>query len=272
MKTLKKHVIIYDDECPLCELYTGGFVKSGMLDECGRTPFRTLDPDMEKLIDRKRACNEIALVNKEEGFVLYGTESLFAIIGNSFPFLKSLFRCRPVIWLINKLYSFISYNRKVIIPGTEFETKSSCVPDYNLTYRWVYIIAGCFITAIVLNAYSAHLDSIVPLSMFSRELAICGGQIIFQGALISFLRRDRLLHYLGNMMTVSLMGALLLLPALILNSMMPVSIYVNLSWFGLVVGLMFIEHWRRVKILEIHWVASIGWMIYRLIVLWIIFN
>jgi predicted DCC family thiol-disulfide oxidoreductase YuxK len=272
MKTLKKHVIIYDDECPLCELYTGGFIKSGMLDKCGRTPFRTLDPKIEKLIDRKRACNEIALVNEEEGFVLYGTESLCAIIGNSFPFLKSLFRFRPFIWLVNKLYSFISYNRKVIIPGAEFEAKSSCVPDYNRTYRWAYIIVGCFITAIVLNGYSALLSSILPFSMFSRELAICGGQIIFQGALISLLRRDRLLHYLGNMISVSLMGALLLLPALLLNSMTPLNIYINLAWFGLVVGLMFLEHWRRVKILEIHWFASIGWMLYRLIVLWIIFN
>jgi predicted DCC family thiol-disulfide oxidoreductase YuxK len=272
MKTLKKHVIIYDDECPLCELYTGGFVKSGMLDECGRTPFRTLDPKIEKLIDRKRACNEIALVNKEEGLVLYGTESLFAIIGNSFPFLKILFRFRPFIWLVNKLYSFISYNRKVIIPGAEFEAKSSCVPDYNRTYRWAYIIVGCFITAIILNAYSALLNPILPFSMFSRELAICGGQIIFQGALISFISKDRLLHYLGNMMSVSLMGALLLLPALILNRVTPLNIFVNFAWFGLVVGLMFLEHWRRVKILEIHWLASVSWVLYRLIVLWIIFK
>ena len=68
------------------------------------------------------------------------------------------------------------------------------------------------------------------------------------------------------------MGALLLLPALMLNSMTPLNIYVNLTWFGLVVGLMFLEHWRRVKILEIHWFASISWVLYRLIVLWIIFN
>lgn len=272
MKTLDKHVIIYDDECPLCDLYTDGFVKTGMLNECGRTPFRTLDPEIDKLIDRKRACNEIALVNKEDGRVLYGTESLFAIIGNSFPFFTGLFRFPPFVWLIKKLYSFISYNRKVIIPGTEFEGKSSCVPEFHRTYRWVYIIAGCFMTAIVLNAYSTLIIPIVPASKFSRELAICGGQIIFQAAVLSLLRRDRILHYLGNMMTVSLGGALLLLPVLIVNSVNPVNIYFNLAWFGMVVGLMFLEHWRRVKILEIHWFASISWGLYRLIVLWIIFR
>lgn len=271
MKTLKKHVIIYDDECPLCDLYTGGFVKSGMLDPKGRTPFRSMGADIESMIDRKRACNEIALVNEENGRVLYGTESLCAIIGHSFPFLNGLFRFRPFVWLINKLYSFISYNRKIIIPGPVFEAKNSCVPDFNRTYRWTYIILGCLFTAIVLNEYSALFATVLPLSTLSRELAICGGQIIFQGVVVSLLRKDRALHYLGNMMSVSIMGALLLIPLLLINAFMPVSIFIGFAWFGVVVGLMFFEHWRRVKILEIHWLASASWVIYRLIVLWIIF-
>jgi predicted DCC family thiol-disulfide oxidoreductase YuxK len=271
MKTLKKHVIIYDDECPLCDLYTGGFVKSGMLDERGRTPFRSMDKRIESMIDRKRACNEIALVNEETGRVLYGTESLCAIISNSYPFLNGLFRFPPFVWLINKLYSFISYNRKVIIPGTSFETKDSCIPDYNKTYRWVYIILGCLFTSIVLNEYSRLFTSILPLSSFYRELAICGGQIFFQGAVIMFIRNDRVLHYLGNMMSVSIMGALLLMPVLSISTVVALNVYVSMVWFGLVVGLMFLEHWRRLKILEIHWFASVTWVLYRLIVLWIIF-
>lgn len=271
MKTLKKHVIIYDDECPLCDLYTGGFVKSGMLDANGRKPFRSMDVKIEHMIDRKRACNEIALVNEENGRVLYGTESLFAIISHSYPVLRGLFRFRPFVWLINKLYSFISYNRKVIIPGTMFEAKNSCVPEYNLRYRWAYIIIGCLATSIILNAYSALFNTILPVSTFSRELAICGGQIIFQGGVVSVLRKERVMHYFGNMMSVSLMGAFLLIPTLILNSIAVMNVYANLAWFGLVVAIMFLEHWRRVKILEIHWFASVSWVVYRLIVLWIIF-
>jgi predicted DCC family thiol-disulfide oxidoreductase YuxK len=271
MKTLKKHVIIYDDECPLCDLYTSGFVKSGMLDENGRKAFRGIDIRIENMIDRKRACNEIALVNEESGRVLYGTESLFAIISHSYPILRGLFRFRPFVWLINKLYSFISYNRKVIIPGTWFEAKNSCVPDYNLRYRWAYIIIGCFATSIILNAYSALFNTILPVSTFSRELAICGGQIIFQGGVVGVLRRERVIHYLGNMMSVSLMGAVLLIPMLLINSFVIMSVYANLAWFGLVVAIMFLEHWRRVKILGLHWLVSVSWVLYRLIVLWIVF-
>jgi predicted DCC family thiol-disulfide oxidoreductase YuxK len=271
MKTLRKHVIIYDDECPLCDLYTGGFVKSGMLDKTGRTPFSTIDKKIECLIDRKRACNEIALVNEADGVVLYGTESLMAIIAHSFPILKPLFRFPPFVWIINKLYSFISYNRKVIIPGTVFEKTNSCVPDYNPAHRWAYILMGCLVTAIVLNAYSKLLISFLPPSMFSRELAICGGQLVFQGIAVSLLKKVRVLHYLGNMMSVSLMGALLLLPPLIASRVTTLHPYVYLVWFGFVVSVMFIEHWRRVKILKIHWFASISWVLYRLIVLGIIF-
>jgi len=272
MKTLKKHVIIYDDECPLCDLYTGGFVKSGMLEEKGRTPFRSIDEGILDIIDRKKACNEIALINKETGRVLYGTESLFAIISHSFPLFKGLFRFAPFVWIVNKLYSFISYNRKVIIPGPLFEAKNSCVPDYNLTYRWAYVVAGCLATSIILNAYSALFNTILPISTFSRELAICGGQIVFQGSVISLLRKDRVVHYLGNMTSVSLMGALLLIPILIVNTIVELNVYVNLGAFAVVVGLMFLEHWRRVKILEIHWLASVSWVLYRLIVLGIIFS
>lgn len=271
MKTLKQHIIIYDDECPLCDLYTGGFVKSGMLDEEGRAPFRGVDEKILNMIDRKRACNEIALINKESGRVLYGTESLFAIISHSFPLLKRLFRFGPFVWFVNKLYSFVSYNRKVIIPGSLFESKNSCVPDYNLVYRWAYILFGCAVTSIVLNEYSILFSTLLHVSNFSRELAICGGQIVFQGAVISLIRKDRLVHYLGNMMSVSLMGALLLIPVLIVNSIVELNVMINLGAFGFVVGLMFIEHWRRVKILEIHWVVSVSWVLYRMIVLWIIF-
>jgi predicted DCC family thiol-disulfide oxidoreductase YuxK len=270
MKTLTKHVIIYDDECPLCDLYTGGFVKSGMLDECGRKPFSGLDPKIEQLIDRKRACNEIALVNKEDGRVLYGTQSLFEIIGHSFPIFKPLFRLRAFVHVTNILYSFISYNRKVIIPGKVFEAKTSCVPDYNYKYRWAFIIMGCLFTAAVLNVYSAFVGTLVPVGTISRELAICAGQIVFQAAVVGVLRKDRVLHYLGNMMSVSIMGALLLIPGVVVNKFIDVNGLVNLAWFGLVVGIMFLEHWRRVKILEIHWFASVSWVLYRLWVLWII--
>lgn len=94
MKTLKDHVIIYDDECPMCILYTRQFVKTGMLDKDGRVPFANVDA-LNVPVDKQRACNEIALVNTVNGEVTYGMQSLFKIIGHSFPMLNGLSQCSP---------------------------------------------------------------------------------------------------------------------------------------------------------------------------------
>jgi predicted DCC family thiol-disulfide oxidoreductase YuxK len=267
---MKHHTIIYDDECPMCDLYTKGFVQSGMLDQNGRVPFSKMNDELLNLIDRERSCNEIALVNLEKQEVVYGIDSLFAIISNRLPFLKSLFGFKPFRWTMKKLYSFISYNRKVIVPGKVFEGQSSCVPSFSTKYRWAYIIVAWLMTALVLTYYSSNLYPLIPASTMSREFLICGGQIIFQWAVVRLLNKDRVVHYLGNMMTVSFMGALLLLPGMLLTIVGVDAAYVYAAWFLMVAGVMLLEHMRRVKILGIHWSASLSWVLYRLIVLLII--
>jgi hypothetical protein len=271
MKTLKDHIIIYDDECPMCDLYTGAFVKSKMLDKDGREPYSWLPSSLKKKIDMKRACNEIALVNAKEGTVIYGVDSLFTILGNRFAFLKPLFSFKPFRLLMKGFYSFISYNRRAIMPADKFESKNSCTPDFSLKYRLLYIVVTAMITSIVLNAYSSALLPLVPKSNVYREFAICGAQIIFQSLVILMLKRERLIHYLGNMMTISFGGAILLAPAIVIHRLEFISSPVfYVGWFLLVAGLMLLEHTRRMKILNIHWMASLSWVVYRFIVLIII--
>lgn len=267
---MKHHTIIYDDECPMCDLYTKGFVQSGMLDPNGRVPFSKMNDELSNIIDRKRSCNEIALVDLESHKVLYGIDSLFAVISNRFGLLKGLFGFKPFRWTMKKLYSFISYNRKVIVPGKVFEEQNSCVPSFSMKYRWAYIIISWLITAVVLTFYSRFLYPLIPASTMSREFLICGGQIIFQWAVVRLINKERVLHYLGNMMTVSFMGGLLLLPVMLLTAFGIESAYLYAAWFLMVAGVMLLEHMRRVKILGIHWSASVSWVLYRIIVLLII--
>jgi hypothetical protein len=266
MKTLSNHTIIYDDECPMCDLYTGAFVKTGMLDKKGRAPFSGASDLLMQTVDKKRACNEIALVDNASGEVTYGIESLFRIIANSAPFLKPLFNQGWFSLAMQKLYSFISYNRKVIIPGKTYESGQVCTPSFNLTYRIAYIIMAWLVSSYILNHYSALLVPLVPASNFYREFMICGGQILFQAIIICILRKDRVIHYLGNMMTISLAGSLLLAIAI------PLKMFINeplffAGYFMIVVGLMFMEHLRRIKLLGIHAFATASWVLYRLLVL-----
>ena len=114
MKTLQNHTLIYDNECPMCNIYSKGFIKSGMLDESGREAFTELSFKNKNLIDFNRAKNEIALVDHSKNKVIYGLDSLLLIIGNSFPTLEKIARIQPLYWFFKKLYSFVSYNRKQI--------------------------------------------------------------------------------------------------------------------------------------------------------------
>ncbi|HEY8399680.1 MAG TPA: hypothetical protein VIK89_00385 [Cytophagaceae bacterium] len=267
MNTLKEQILIYDEACPMCRLYTGAFIKSGMLDENGRQAYAKMQEEVSCIIDKQRARNEIALVDTRTNTVVYGVDSLFKVIGNSFPLLNKLFNLSWFRFIIRKLYSFISYNRKVIIPDINFEAPNACVPDYHAGYRWLYIVISWLLTSIVLFNYSTYFPAYIPESNALREFFICGGQIFFQFLLVSLLRKGRVMEYLGNMMTVSLGGAfLLLLPMLLVKLGVAVLPELFLIYFVLVVGVMFIEHVRRVKILKLNWGVSIGWVMYRLLV------
>jgi predicted DCC family thiol-disulfide oxidoreductase YuxK len=212
MKTLIDHTILYDDECPLCREYTNAFVKTGMLDQHGREAFTNVVNSNIPNIDWNRARNEIALINKKDNSVQYGIDSLMTILSNSMPGLKRLFRFKPFYFLMNQFYFFISYNRKAIAPAKVFEGNSTCAPDLNYTYRWAYIIFTWLVTSFILVQYSTLVFPLIPRSDFYREFLICGGQLVFQGVIVATIKRDRWIHYLGNVMTISFMGALALAP------------------------------------------------------------
>lgn len=270
MKTLNNHVILYDEECPMCEVYTKAFVKTGMLAVNGRESYQHTPAQICPLVDQQRAANEIALVNTESGEVTYGIKSLFKIIGHAIPFFKPLFAFRPFIWLMTKIYAFISYNRKVIIPAV---TKPNAVqPSFKLNYRIAYLLFTWFLTAFMLTKYAYLLTDFVPLGGNYREYFICGGQIVFQGFLINIYKKEKLWDYLGHMMTISFAGSLMLIAGLVINQLFNLNPIFYILYFLMVAGLMFLEHIRRSKILKLGWLMSITWVLYRLIVLALIFT
>lgn len=266
MKTLQNHTLIYDNECPMCNIYSKGFIKSGMLDENGREAFTEMSFKNKNLIDFNRAKNEIALVDHNKNRVIYGVDSLLLIIGNSFPMLEKMARIQPLYWFFKKLYSFVSYNRKQIIPSVKDSSEECCVPDFNLKYRLTYLIFVVLFSSYVLSIFSAKLGLNLNQN-FARELIICLGQIVWQTLFLRLYLKEKIWDYLGNMMTVSLIGTLLLIPALFLN-LNPIS---SIIYFGIVVFIMFLEHIRRCKILNLNLLPTLSWMIFRTMVVIILF-
>jgi hypothetical protein len=263
------YIIYYDDECPACAIYTKAFVSGGFLERTGRQRYSSISDDKNLGIDLDKARNEIALKNIQTGEVLYGVDSLFAIISRKIPILSPIFRNNLFRILILKLYLLISYNRKVIAPGKRFETEQSCYPDMHLGYRWLYIAIAWFITSFILTNYSSLLYPIIPESNLFREFLICGGQILFQGSIVYFVKPERTIHYLGNMMTISLIGAILLAPMLILGQYLESS-FVFAGIFSLVVFYMTYIHFKKVKILGLPFWLTLTWLLYRGIILLVI--
>ncbi|MCX8531240.1 DCC1-like thiol-disulfide oxidoreductase family protein [Chryseobacterium luquanense] len=262
MKTLKNHTLIYDSQCPMCNLYSKGFIRSGMLDENGREAFTELTFDTKNIIDFNRAKNEIAFVNYKDKNVIYGLDSLLLIIGNSFPLLEKIARIKPLHWFFKKLYSFVSYNRKQIMPSAKDNSADACVPDFNLKYRLAYIAFVVLFSSYILSIFTARLGLNLNRN-FAREFIICLGQIFWQTVFLKWYLKEKLWDYLGNMMTVSLIGTLLLIPSLFLN----LNSVLSILYFGIVIFIMFLEHIRRCKILNLNFLPIISWMIFRITVL-----
>jgi predicted DCC family thiol-disulfide oxidoreductase YuxK len=272
MKPLRDNILLYDAECPMCQLYSNGFIGMGMLDKNGRADYSKASSEICQLIDKDRARNEIALVDLKNGSVKYGMYSLFAIIEHSFPIFKGLFSFRLFQWIVKRVYSFISFNRRVIISGNNPENPTACNPDYNLSYRIAYLVFSIVVSCSILKHFSPLLGAFWPIPQgWAVEILLVTGQLVFQTlavVVLGFYRNsEKLLNYLANVMTVSLMGSLLLIPALIVSWLIPTMVvYFYLAYFGLVVAVMFFEHKRRVKVYHLPWQLSYTWVLYRVLV------
>lgn len=272
MKTLKNQTLLYDEDCPLCSLYTTGFVKSGMLDKNGRKSYCQLSEEEQNFVDLKRAPNEIALIDNNTKTVTYGIDSLLKVVGFSFPFIERTGKIKPIHFLLRKLYSFVSYNRKVIIPGPiNEENKLRCTPDFSYKYRFLFIGFALTITSFVLFRYS-NLILNLPKSTIFRELILAFGQIVFQGLFLLKADKKTIMNYAGNLMTVSLIGSLILIPILLLNQFINSPQILVLGWFAITVLIMFKEHFRRIKFLKLPFYLSYTWVLYRILALLFILN
>ena len=272
MKTLKNHTLLYDEECPMCNLYTSEFIKTKMLDSDGRKSFTTITSSEQIFIDVERAKNEIALVDNENKKVFYGIESLLKVIGNSYPCMESIGNLKSVNFMLNKLYKFISYNRKVIAPSKIVSEKGlECIPTFNIKYRLSYIVFATLFTAIILLQYS-QIIMLLPKATFVRELLLAVGQIAFQYLFLQKLSKQSQLEYIGNLVTVSVIGSLILTPVLVLSQFVHLNEYLILGWFGLTVNVMIYEHYRRIKLLQLPKTLTFTWILYRIIALLLILN
>ena len=128
-----------------------------------------------------------------------------------------------------------------------------------------------FLISLVLEEYVRGISHLVSIDYNNKvELMVVFGQLAFQVLFIWKLNREKQLNYLFNIMIVSLIGALLLLPFVIWKHFYISSAFVTVIYFFLVVSVMFFDHKRRVKQLGLPWYLSYTWVLYRCIILLLI--
>jgi len=148
MKTLKSKTIIYDGACPLCNVYTNVFVKTGALEKNGRISFEELDNKTLSQLDPRRSRHEIPLLDTNTGEVLYGLDGLMLVIANMFPFLNPVITKNWFKKILTPAYKFISYNRRVISGSYYGGIGFNSAPDFNLGWRLALIVLGIGYTAL----------------------------------------------------------------------------------------------------------------------------
>jgi predicted DCC family thiol-disulfide oxidoreductase YuxK len=259
--------LIYDKDCPFCNWYTDLFIRTGFLSKDGRIPYNEAVNDHHLHFNHIEARNKIALINISTGEVKYGTDSLLAVLGTKSPFIQKVGMFPPIHWLINQLYSFISFNRKVIAPS-DCSGSCNCVPTTSYFWRW-FFIAICALTVNNITAiyFNQHLNKYYT-GIKNSDLIFFGLQLVIQSIVFISLKQKNLYDYLGQVSFVSFLGALLLFFFHIgLHWLHQTGINIDLLQpfcFGVVVTFMFFEHKRRVRLLHLSQVLSITWILFRI--------
>ena len=216
---LENKVIVYDDSCPMCKIYTWWFVAIGLLKAENRVGFATSLPEVITNIDVNRGRHEIPLYDRATGKTIYGLKAMTHILASRWAWLNPIFESRPFWWTFHPIYEIITYNRRVIA-GCKHCCGFDCAPDLNKFYRSVYLgIAGTFILLIsILLVSSGSPFSSVGLGMLTAFgfYGLVAGTIhrVASGSLAGW-------NFAGNYFTTLVIVAAAMLPGILPGASMP---------------------------------------------------
>ncbi len=260
---IKNHKLLIDQDCPMCNLYGRCFTKLGLVDSSTIAPYQTVKKEISSMVNMEKAKKEIALVDTQNGQNWYGIDALLKLTVPNLTLRK--FLSSGIIYAsLKMLYAFISYNRKVIFPTVIKANERDCSPPLNVFARWSYLIFVALFTALILSNFLVGFRAMIGLpALIVIELTICFIQIFWQGSVIQIIDREKTFEYLGNMSTVSMIGALFLIPPVLLSSILCYPIWVELGIFASVISIMLFEHIRRCRLLGISLWMTVSWLAFR---------
>jgi predicted DCC family thiol-disulfide oxidoreductase YuxK len=218
MKMLENKALIYDSNCPLCCWYTDKFIQIGALPENGRISFNELNEKNKSHLDEHKSRHQIPLLDTKTGNVVYGIDGLTLILANYFPFFEKILTNTFCKKMVQPLYSFISYNRRIIVPTKVSENqKNYCAPDFHFGWRlsliiicWSFFYALVFNLNIQLSVYGINLFLLFPILHLAFILFIAKGNY-----------KHKLWNVLGDFAVTNLSTTLLFFPLFIISYFIP---------------------------------------------------
>lgn len=138
----------------------------------------------------------------------------------------------------------------------------------NIFYKIIVMLLCIAITSVTLNHFAKLIQHLITIRYdWKFELCMVVGQLGFQLPFIFRRTNEEKMDYYFNMLLVSMMGSVLLLPLIVVNYFYLLSTLINMICFFSVVLFMFFEHKKRVKKLSMPFYISYTWVLYRALIL-----
>jgi len=248
MKTNAK-ILLYDDYCPLCTWYSNLFVKYRLLAPENRVAFSKAPVEILISIDIEKGKDEIPLFDTNTQKTLYGIDALLEILGQKSSFIKWVGNTKPVKWLLQKLYKFISYNRKVIVAKKCGSGSFDCSPGFNVSYRVLFMVLFFFFNSLML--YPLHNYLFGHLSFYHLSFSqLQQAHLIFVATnciIAACLKQKPAIEYLGQINMLAVMTILLLLPLMIFTNFIKALEWFNILCMILLTVFIIKEYFRRMR-------------------------
>jgi predicted DCC family thiol-disulfide oxidoreductase YuxK len=246
-------IIIYDDACPMCATYTNAFVKCGFIKNENRVNFTTITPQLLSIIDIEKSKNEIPVIDSDTNEVYYGIDGLLEILNTKISFIKSLGNVKPIKWFLQKLYKFISFNRRVIVATEPATCNFNCTPQLNVKYRLFFALFFLLFNTIML--FPLH-TWVIQNSIFKVDviqLQIAHFLLVASNLLVAICinKRDAI-EYIGQVNMLATLVIILFVPLIIINKIAnePLILFNNAYMLGLTIFISN-EYIRRMKFAHI---------------------
>lgn len=255
-------LLIYDDNCPLCQWYTQVFVNTGLLPAEGRIPYSTISTQLQARIDADKGRNQIPLIDLQTGQTWYGLDALLEVLGQRFPLVKRIGRWRPVYWVLTRLYRLISYNRKIVVASRCSPGAFDCAPDFNKPYRFLFLFLTLLInTGLLTLVYEKLLQHIPGHTLNQAQVQIAHFLLVgINLGLALLLRKERALEYLGQVTMLALIALLLQIPLLLLSVFITPPLWLMVIYFSGSSLIVFREYLRRMDyaglLIRHQWMAA----------------